>query len=255
MRVAPAVARRSAELVAVLLSLQYDRPDLVSKYPNARRDIDVNRSYSAQCIAAAYDKWHTAFVASGVNVCPTWQVSSQQNPPTVGASAVVSAGLPNYTTDKKTKISTVTATTPTLIEFEKAGITYDVAFPSGSPSPNCGTAAQCAVACAGGFRGFVLSTDGAAKVTADPAYWELSSSYTQSTNPFLSAGYYHAMADYGPVPGDQFGHAQRALAYQDAKGAWVGEACTYYLRGTRFWTKLIYNKNTTGAVSWCRPPL
>jgi hypothetical protein len=238
-----------------VLSLQYDRPDLVAKYPKARRDIDVNRSYAAQCIAATYDKWHTAFVASGVNVCPAWQASSLQNPPAVGAAAVVAAGLPAYTTDKKTKLSTVTGSTPSLVELEKAGITYNVSFPTGSPAPNCGTAAQCAAACAGGFRGFVMSTDGVSKVTADPAYWELGNVYTQTTNPFLSASYYHAMADYGPVPGDQFGHAERSKAYQDAKGNWVGEACTYYLSGTRFWTKLIYNKNTTGAVSWCRPPL
>jgi len=101
----------------------------------------------------------------------------------------------------------------------------------------------------------VLSTDGVDKITADPAYWELGNAYTQTTNPFLKTGYYHAMADYGPAPGDQFGHAQRSRAYQDAKLSWVGEACTYYLNGTRFFTKLIYSSNTTGAVGWCRPPL
>jgi hypothetical protein len=63
------------------------------------------------------------------------------------------------------------------------------------------------------------------------------------------------MADYGPVPGDQFGHYQRSLAYKDSKGLWVGEVCSYYRDGTRFYSKLIYNQNTTGAVSWCRPPL
>jgi hypothetical protein len=169
-------------------------------------------------------------------------------------AAVVSAGLPAYVTNKKTKLDTVSATSPTLVQMQKLGVTYDVAFPTGSPAPNCGTAAQCAQACAGGFKGFVLSSDGATKVTADPAYWELSSTYSSTTNPFLSTGYYHAMADYGPVPGDQFGHGQRALAYKDNRGAWVGEACSYYLNGTRFWTKLIYNANTTGAVSWCKPP-
>jgi hypothetical protein len=237
-----------------ILSLQYDRPDLVTKYPKAGRDVQINKSYSSQCIAGAYDKWHTAFVASGPNVCPTWQVASQQNGPQTGTTAVVTAGLPGYTTDKKTKLTTTTYTTPSLVEMEKLGITYNVAFPPSSPTPNCGTAAQCAAACAGGFRGFVLSTPSDTQITADPAYWELPNVYSAATNPFLANGYYHAMADYGPVPGDQFGHAQRSLAIQDTKGNWTGEACTYYLNGTRFWTKLIYNQNTTGAVSWCKPP-
>jgi len=238
-----------------ILSLQHDRPDLKAKYPKAARDIDINRSYSSKCIAGAYETWRASFVASGVNVCPNWQVSTVQNPPEVGSGAVVGAGLPAYETNKKTKISTVVQTVPTLVDMEKLGITYDVAFPPSSPAPNCGTAAQCAVACAGGFKGFVLSTDGATKVMGDPAYWEVSTVYSQSNNPFLNPAYYHAMADYGPVPGDQFGHFQRSLAFKDNKGNWVGEACTYYLSGTRFWTKLIYNSNTTGAVSWCKPPL
>ncbi|HVR21655.1 MAG TPA: hypothetical protein VMS65_18195, partial [Polyangiaceae bacterium] len=139
---------------------------------------------------------------------------------------------------------------------EKLGSTYQVSFPTGSPAPNCGTAAQCATACAAGFRGFVLSTAGANQVLADPPYWETSNSYygTVTPNPFLKAGYYHSMADYGAAPGDQFGHSERALSSKDAKGNWVGEACTYYLNGTRFWTTLIYNANITGAVSWCKPP-
>jgi hypothetical protein len=100
----------------------------------------------------------------------------------------------------------------------------------------------------------VKSTSGN-QVTADPAYWELGTVYPQASNPFLNTAYYHAMADYGPVPGDQFGHSQRSQAYRDSRGNWVGEACTYYLSGTRFWTKLLYNSNATGAVSWCKPPL
>lgn len=238
-----------------LLSLQYDRPDLVAKYPKARRDVDTNRKYAAVCIAATYDKWHTDFVASGVNICPTWTVSSVVNPPAVGAAAVVAAGLPPSTTDKKTKLTTTTAASPSLLALEKSKTIYNVTFPTGSPTPNCGTAAQCAAACAGGFRDFVESTDNVSKVTVDPTYWEYGTVWTKAENPWLGASYYHAMADYGPAPGDQFGHAQRAKAYQDTKGNWVGEGCTYYLSGVRFTTSLIYNKNTTGEVSWCRPPL
>src|SRR5262249_37544125 len=131
---------------------------------------------------------------------------------------------------------------------------YDVSFPADSPAPNCGSAAQCANACAGGFKGFVLSTSGDARVNTDPAYWELGTAYPQTSNPFLRTGYYHAMADYGPAPGDQFGHAQRSLATKDINGNNVGEACTYYLNGIRFFTKLIFNSNVTGAVSWCKAP-
>jgi hypothetical protein len=238
-----------------ILSLQFDRPDLVAQHPKARRDVDINQSYSQKCIAGAWDQWRVAFLASGVNVCPNWQRLSTENPPETGAGAAVQAGLPAYVTDKKTKISSVPEPAPSLVHMEKIAQTYQVSFPSGSPAPNCGTAAACATACAGGFRGFVMSASGPNQVITDPAYWELDTVYSSLDNPFLSTGYYHAMADYGPIPGDQFGHAQRSLAYKDKRGTWFGEPCTYFLDGTRFYTKLIYNKNTTGAVSWCRPPL
>jgi len=234
-----------------ILSLQYDRPDLVLAYPAAARDIATNMAYSSKCVSAAYDSWRASFPTSGV-VCPTWQPSAQQNSPEVGVAAVIAAGLPQPSEDE---IPTVAAPRTELLALQKTSITYDVAFPPGSPEPSCGAPSQCAVACAGGFNGFVITTDGPDKIKVDPAYWELSNSYSQASNPFLSTGYYHAMADYGPAPGDQFGHAQRALAYKDGGGNWVGEACTYYLNGTRFWTKLLYNKNTTGAVSWCKPPI
>jgi hypothetical protein len=136
------------------------------------------------------------------------------------------------------------------VQQEKLGQFYQVALPAGT-APNCGTAAQCAVACAGGFPGFVMNTDGNVVVT-DPAYWELANQYPSGQDPFLSGGYYHAMADYGPVPGDQFGHAERAKS-TDATGT-IHEACTYYLDGKRFYTQLILSTNTTGSVSWCRPP-
>lgn len=234
-----------------VLSLQYDRPDLVTQHPKAKRDIDINKSYSSKCIAGAWESFQTNFTA---NVCPNWQLASVQNPPATGAAAVVNAGLAPPVVNKKTKLSTVAPTAPALVDLEKLGNTYQVSFPAGSPAPNCGTAAECATACAAGFRGFVLSTEGTDTVLADPPYWEVSDSFPQASNPFLRAGYYHAMADYGPVPGDQFGHAQRALAYKDNKGKWWGEGCSYYSGGTRFSTTLIHNANVTGAVSWCKSP-
>jgi hypothetical protein len=136
----------------------------------------------------------------------------------------------------------------------KLDINYKVSFPVGSPAPTCGTAAQCAVACAAGFEGFVKSSDNVDTITADPNYWETADVYTKSSNPFLINNYYHPMADAAPEPGDQFGHAQRSKAYKDSKGNYVGEPCSYYLSGTRFYTKLIYSSSRTGDVSWCKPP-
>ena len=86
-----------------ILSLQYDRPDLVKAYPKAARDVKLNQSFSSQCIAGAWQKWQTSFAASGVNVCPNWTLVSSVNPPQTGTTSVVQAGLPAYTTDKKTK--------------------------------------------------------------------------------------------------------------------------------------------------------
>jgi len=237
-----------------ILSLQYDRPELEAQYPKAGRDIAINKSYSGECIAKDWNEWHTQFEDGGVNVCPVWQKVSQINPPETGAAAVVGAGLPVAVIDKKTKLGSVAPSSPSLLDMQKLGIAYQVSFPAGSPVPNCGTAAECAVACAGGFKGFVLSSNGVDTVTADPAYWEGSTVYAKDSNPFLINNYYHAMADAGPVPGDQFGHAQRSKAYKDSKGKFVGEPCSYYLNGTRWFTKLLYSPSSNGDVSWCKPP-
>jgi hypothetical protein len=61
------------------------------------------------------------------------------------------------------------------------------------------------------------------------------------------------MADSGPYPGDQFGHVARSRAFFSG-GKYLGEPCSYYLSGTRFYTRLITSSNATGSVSWCRPP-
>jgi hypothetical protein len=242
-----------------ILSLQEDRPTLVAAFPEAKRDIDINKAFAAACIATEWEKWSASVTA---NVCPIWQLVATQNPPETGVDAVIAAGLPTVTPAGEPTCgegeappdgTPLAATSPSLVQMQKSGQTYELTFPPGSPTPNCGTPAQCAVACGGGFKNFILSSDGVNHVTADPAYWELGTTYDAASNPFLKAGYYHAMADYGPVPGDQFGHAQRAAA-TDAAGNTVGEACTYYLSGTRFFTKLIKNTNSTGTVSWCRPP-
>jgi len=265
-----------------VLSLQADRPDL-GGFPEALRDININKAFAQACIANEWDKWKATVTA---NVCPNWELASVENGPDAGVDAVIAAGLPPAPTEcvetceetceckepcegeeeesceceetcecveEPIEGAPVDATNPDLVQLQKSGQTYVLTFPTGSPTPNCGTPAQCAVACGAGFKNFILSSDGVNHVTADPAYWELGTTYDAAANPFLKAGYYHAMADYGPVPGDQFGHAARAAA-TDAAGTVVGEACTYYVNGTRFFTRLIKSTNSTGSVSWCKPP-
>src|SRR5262249_30099526 len=154
--------------------------------------IDVNKAFSAACIA---NEWERATASITANVCPVWQLAAVQNPPGTGVDAVIAAGLP--VADDET---TPAPARPALVQMQKAGPTYDLSFPPSPPPPNWGTPAQCAVACARGFKGFILSSNGVSQVTADPAYWELGTVYDSAANPFLKAGYYHAMADYGPVP-------------------------------------------------------
>ena len=235
-----------------ILSLQYDRPELEAKYPKAARDVKANKAYASACISDKWNEWASAFDPVQVNVCPNWQFVSEQNPPETG-TAIVAPSLPPVQRDKKGKFDYVASTPPNLVAMQKSLLTYQVSFPTGSPAPNCGTAAQCAEACAAGFEGFVLSTNGTDQVVVDPPYWEDPDKYTAPANPYLKTGYYHTMADYGSPPGDQFGHWQRSRAVQDRTGKWYGEACTYLLGGIIYSTKLIYSGTTRGAVSWCTP--
>lgn len=237
-----------------VLSLQYDRPDLEAEYPTAARDITTNKAFAATCITTEWQEWQEAYDPTEVNVCPDWELLSVLNPPETGAAAVVEAGLPPSEVDEETETEVVAIAAPNLVAMQKSDLTYQVSFPEGSPTPNCGTAAECAAKCAAGFRGFVLSTNGEDQVVVDPPYWESETRYaTIGENPYLQQGYYHAMADYGPSPGDQFGHSQRARAYQDRFGRWIGEPCSYYLGSVRYFTKLIYTSGRGGAVSWCTP--
>jgi len=235
-----------------ILSLQYPRPDL-DGFPEAAAAIASNQIFSDACIAVKWSQW-----AAGPqpNVCPTWQLVSADNPPGDAAyMKALGANLPPKDKDAagaELVPPTVPATPAAVVAAEKQTYFYSVSFPDGSPEPNCGSVDQCATACAGGFLGFVSSTDGSV-VVADPAYWELGDRYPAGTDPFLSAGYYHAMADYGPVPGDQFGHVARARQI-NTDGQKQGEACTYYIDGTRFYTSLMESTNSTGSVSWCKAP-
>jgi hypothetical protein len=215
--------------------LQHDRPELEAKYPQATKDVQTHKAFSSRCIAEEWTRWSERFERSRVNVCPSWKRVGTKHAPEAGV-ALSGSGDP--------------------LQTQKVDFVYEVSFPEGSPAPNCGTAADCAVACAGGFRGFVQSTDGSNRIEADPAYWEVSTYFPPETNPFVPPSqYYHAMCDYGPFPGDQFGHWQRSRAYQDASGQWVGEPCCYYAGNIRFFTKLIYSGSIAGAVSWCKSPL
>ena len=266
-----------------VLSLQYDRPELAAEHPKAARDISTNRAYSSACIATEWQEWIASFDPRKINVCPTWQLATVANPPETGVPAVVGAGLPAPECDEETEAASfrgfsifhsspppppppeepecdvetdpshVAGADPDLVTMQKTELVYTVSFPAGSPAAKCGTPAQCAQACAAGYKGFVVSTNGVDQVTVDPPYWESDKKYGSASNPYLEQGYYHAMADYGPVPGDQFGHWQRAQAVLDRSGKWVGERCSYYLGNVRYYTRLIYTSGRTGAVSWCTP--
>jgi len=230
-----------------ILSLQYARPDL--GYPELASAVANNQAYSKQCIAVAWGQWSQG---TQPNVCPTWTkistVNAVDDEDQIGS---IADALADPTVDPETQSLVVIPTDPDIVASEKELYYYQVELPDGA-EPNCGTVDQCARLCAGGFLGFVTGSDGNV-VISDPAYWELGNKYPPGGDPFLSGGYYHAMADYGPVPGDQFGHAERAKS-QNGNGVVQGEPCTYYSGGKRFFTQLILSTNSTGSVSWCKPP-
>lgn len=131
-----------------------------------------------------------------ISVCPAWQKVKVINPPTFE--------------NVKGSIGAI----------GKEGYVYSV-----KEDQQCKGNSECvvahALACAGGF-GSQFLVGGNAKdstVTVDPAWWLTRYEYaTDTDNPFMMPGYYHAMSYYGDLPGSLYGAVQRE-----------GEACSQYI--------------------------
>jgi len=210
-------------------------------------------AYAQDCIAGRWAAWRESFEQSGNTVCPDWVKAGVINEPTLELYDKFAAALPELPVQED-------GSRPGVVNDMKINAIYTTSFPNGQPDQRCGSAGNCAAACAGGFPGLVIGQDGDA-ITTDPPPWESNVNYPDpndsTTNPFMRTSYYHPMSFYGALPGDLFGARPRANG--DAKGN--HEACSYYANGTHNLGSLQLNCRTApdgvtqACVSVCSPPI
>jgi hypothetical protein len=184
-----------------ILGLQY-RPDL---FPIAK-----------PCIAGRWAQWKRDYGKNGIEQCPLWRQEQALAEPTaelIDTFIPLLAQLPRQDTSSPR---------PQFIQQLKQASAFEVFYPDAPPNQACGTPADCAGQCAGGFPGFVIRAADSTMLT-DPAYWLLDTVYPPSTNPFLRRGYYHPMSYYGPAPGAIAGHRNR-----------VPESCSHFAGGIHY---------------------
>jgi hypothetical protein len=209
----------------------------------------VRLPFVKQCIAGRYAAWQGKFAQTGVVACPAWKKDRIVNPINDDVIGRVTELLPKLPAKD-------TGQPLGFLGLLKENSLYTVGFPQTPPAQKCETPAACAAVCAGGFPGFVISTDGATVMT-DPPAWLLDNTYPLSAkDPFLRPGYYHPMSYYGGAPGVQFGEYSRFQPCLD--GSCTAEACSYFA-GIHLQTSLqpdcLDYGNTDTCVSFCGPPL
>jgi hypothetical protein len=204
--------------------------------------------FAKQCMGGRYSAFLQSFDAKGIKSCPTWRKSQVVNPITEGTVVKVEAGLPKLPAEDNGRPLPVLEL---LKENTLYIVTADQADATCSKSP-----ADCAMACAGGFPGFVISGQGESVLT-DPPAWLLDTTFLGATaDPFLRPGYYHPMSYYGGVPGVQFGEYSRFDPC--GNGTCPAESCSYFA-GVHLKTQLqkdcLDDADLDTCVSFCGPPL
>ncbi|HTQ03591.1 MAG TPA: hypothetical protein VMI54_07030 [Polyangiaceae bacterium] len=221
--------------IDAFLGLQYETRDTIN-FPTDPL------AYARECIAGTWATWREDFDSSGSTECPDWTKSGVINNPTPELYDRIARALPKLPAPD-------TGFTPQIVDAIKINSIYSLSFADAAGTDQkCGSSGACAALCAGGFPGFVLSTDDGS-VTTDPVPWESNTVYPQGQDPYLRTNYYHPMSYYGPLPGDLFGAVQR-----------VGEACSYYDSTSGLHKKTILQQNCavtpdsgSACVSLCAP--
>jgi hypothetical protein len=169
-----------------------------------------------QCIAGRWLAWQREFVASGTKICPTWKKTGVVGTPTARGIDLYSRTLPQLPAKEGVREPA----------YPKVNSTYALHFEKEPPpEQKCRTPADCGRICVGGFPGAFVGGQGET-ATLDPLYWLVETDYT-TKNPFMRAGYYHAMSFYGSAPGELYGHRNREA-----------EACSRYFDGMHYLLKM-----------------
>jgi hypothetical protein len=207
-----------------------------------------------ECFAGRYADFLRSFAETGIEHCPRWTKESTVNPITASTIDAVIPALRSLETRTAAEVLHDGEPSFQAAEALEEKNLYRAAFDAetSSPSSDAGTTA---VACAGGFAGFVLGHDGDSVLT-DPTAWLLDTVYpSAAADPYWRNGaYYHPMSQYGTLPGALFGNVNR---YRPCPGC-APEFCSYYA-GSHIKTALqldcLDDNDWATCVSYCGPTL
>jgi hypothetical protein len=200
------------------------------------------------CIAGGFADAMSSLESQGSAGCPKWtkiktvnpidhevvrslatQLQQLQDAPSEAAPALAKNGIPEAMEIKNLY----------RVSFADARDTADVS--------------RAATACAAGFAGFVIETNGDTVLT-DPPTWQQTMTFNDAAqDPFLDPSFYHAMSWYGGVPGVRYGHYNR---FAPCPGC-PPERCSYYTgvhKITRLQKDCIIDTDLDTCNSYCGPP-
>jgi hypothetical protein len=208
-----------------------------------------------ECFAGRYADFSKSFAAASIEACPTWQKERTVNPITAEVIDAVTRKMAIFSAPDPAQPALSELAHDAAFEFpeelEEKNL-YTASFTPGT-APAGKSAAVTAAACAAGFPGFVLETDGDSVLT-DPVAWLSEQTYPTSTgDPYLKDGYYHPMSWYGGIPGVNFGAYER---YAPCPGC-LPERCSYYTgvhKITRLQKDCIVDDDLDTCNSYCGPP-
>lgn len=212
-----------------------------------------------ECIAGRYADYLRSIPDSVADHCPSWRKQRTVNPITFDVIEAVLPRLQQEFARLPSKAMTSDALQQPSVfpdELEEKNL-YRVAFANQGAAEKQAAAGDAAAACAAGFAGFVLETNGDSVLT-DPAAWLLDTIYlSASDDPFLRPGYFHPMSFAAPLPGAIFAHYNRFAPC----GSLVcpPERCSYFAGGvhriTRLQADCLDPNDINTCVAYCGPPL
>ena len=154
---------------------------------------------AARHFAYTWESGRKGFPRDEIKVCPRWEHLESINPPT-------------FENVKQLPLGAIGE------EFNTFAVKSEIC-----QDQRC--AVKHATYCAAGTGSqFLVEADPEKGVIlTDPVWWLDDTDFPPASNPFMSAGYYHAMSFYGSVPGSVYGAVNRE-----------GEYCSKYYNGYHY---------------------
>lgn len=231
-----------------------------------------------QCVGGRIAAAQRDLDARGIDSCPTWEKTRVVNPIDLATTSLVERALPTLPAQhgelsrvpvrgiSRASLTSLEATRDVSGQLAESIGAFDLLeensiYGVSGALQSCGTAAECATACASAFPGFVVGAKSASSVVTDPVAWLLDTTYkSKSQDPFLRATYYHPMSYYGPLPGVMFADYARyePCGPNNTDPLCGPEQCSYYA-GNHLRTFLqkdcLDDSNVETCVAYCGPKL